>query len=296
MPLDLVAWALLPARAQRRGGRSADRARPRAGGRGDHPRLPAHPRGRLSPVDIAGARVLVTGGARRLGRAIALGLGERGAQVAFTYHRSADATPRRRPRRSPRAAPAVTRSRPIWPTASRRGRRCEQAASALGGLDVLVHAASGGFAPCDPMDVEPGALRRRARGDADGRILLRAGSAPGDGRSSGVIVNITDVAALEAWPLFAPHAAAKAALAQLTRSLARAFAPGVRVCAVAPGPVLLPDGSDAAMRGAARRAHRARPARLARGRRRRRRVPDRGRLRHGRAARGRRRPPSVNCL
>ena len=52
----------------------------------------------------------------------------------------------------------------------------------------------------------------------------------------GVIVNITDVAALEAWPLFAPHAAAKAALAQLTRSLARAFAPGVRVCAVAPGP------------------------------------------------------------
>jgi NAD(P)-dependent dehydrogenase (short-subunit alcohol dehydrogenase family) len=65
---------------------------------------------------------------------------------------------------------------------------------------------------------------------------------------AGVIVNITDVAALEAWPLFAPHAAAKAALAQLTRSLARAFAPEVRVCAVAPGPVLLPDSSDEAMR------------------------------------------------
>ena len=65
--------------------------------------------------------------------------------------------------------------------------------------------------------------------------------------AQGVIVYITDVAALEAWPLFAPHGAAKAALAQLTRSLARAFAPGVRVCAVAPGPVLLPDGSDDAM-------------------------------------------------
>jgi NAD(P)-dependent dehydrogenase (short-subunit alcohol dehydrogenase family) len=63
-----------------------------------------------------------------------------------------------------------------------------------------------------------------------------------------VIVNVTDVAALEAWPLFAPHAAAKAALAQLTRSLARAFAPEVRVCAVAPGLVLLPDGSDAEMK------------------------------------------------
>ena len=76
-----------------------------------------------------------------------------------------------------------------------------------------------------------------------------------------MIVNITDVAVLEAWPLFAPHAAAKAALAQLTRSLARAFAPEVRVCAVAPGPVLLPDGSDEAMARAPGRAHRARPAR-----------------------------------
>ena len=47
---------------------------------------------------------------------------------------------------------------------------------------------------------------------------------------AGVIVNITDVAVLEAWPLFAPHAAAKAALAQLTRSLARAIrARGARV-------------------------------------------------------------------
>ena len=79
-----------------------------------------------------------------------------------------------------------------------------------------------------------------------------------------MIVNITDVAALEAWPLFAPHAAAKAALAQLTRSLARAFAPEVRVCAVAPGPVLLPDGSDdgdgrSATRVAPRWAGSARP-------------------------------------
>ena len=73
-----------------------------------------------------------------------------------------------------------------------------------------------------------------------------------------MIVNITDVAALEAWPLFAPHAAAKAALAQLTRSLARAFAPEVRVCAVAPGPVLLPDGSDEAHARTARGTHRAR--------------------------------------
>jgi NAD(P)-dependent dehydrogenase (short-subunit alcohol dehydrogenase family) len=79
-------------------------------------------------------------------------------------------------------------------------------------------------------------------------------------RGTGVIVNVTDIAALEAWPLFAPHGAAKAALAQLTRTLARAFAPDVRVCAVAPGPVLLPDGSDEEMR--ARHASRTALGRL----------------------------------
>ena len=60
-------------------------------------------------MHIAGARVLVTGGARRLGRAIALGLGERGAQVAFTYHRSAERGRARRRPRWPPPAPAVTR-------------------------------------------------------------------------------------------------------------------------------------------------------------------------------------------
>ena len=193
-------------------------------------------------MDIAGTRVLVTGGARRLGRAIALGLGERGAQVAFTYHRSADGA--RETAAELAAAGAgghATHADLADGLAARHA--VEQATSALGGLDVLVHAASGGFAPCDPMDVEP-ALFADALGATLTGGFFCAQAARTAMAGEGVIVNITDVAALEAWPLFAPHAAAKAALAQLTRSLARAFAPGVRVCAVAPGPVLLPDDSD----------------------------------------------------
>jgi len=182
-------------------------------------------------MDIAGARVLVTGGARRLGRAIALGLGERGAQVAFTYHRSAG------------EAESTAASLADLGDGHAARRAVEEAAAALGGLDVLVHAASGGFVPCDPAEVEP-ALFADALGATLTGGFFCAQAARSAMREHGVIVNVTDVAALEAWPLFAPHAAAKAALAQLTRSLARAFAPGVRVCAVAPGPVLLPDGSD----------------------------------------------------
>jgi pteridine reductase len=193
-------------------------------------------------VQIAGARAVVTGGARRLGRAIALGLGERGAQVAFTYHRSADDA--RATAAALAAAGAGGHAVAADLADAREARRAmKEAAAALGGIDVLVHAASGGFVPTDPMDVEP-ALFADALGATLTGGFFCAQAARRAMRDGGVIVNVTDVAALEAWPLFAPHAAAKAALAQLTRSLARAFAPAVRVCAVAPGPVLLPDGSD----------------------------------------------------
>src|SRR5205814_4741797 len=55
----------------------------------------------------------------------------------------------------------------------------------------------------------------------------------------GCVVMIEDVAAYQPWPAFAAHSAAKAAQAMLTRVLARALAPEVRVCGVAPGPVAI---------------------------------------------------------
>jgi pteridine reductase len=193
-------------------------------------------------MDIAGTRVLVTGGARRLGRAIALGLAERGAQIAFTYHHSADDAAATAAALAAAGAGGHAIAADLSDGHAAR-RAVEQAAGALGGLDVLVHAAAGGFTPCDPMDVEPAMFAEALGATLTGGFFCAQAARAAMGEV-GVIVNITDVAALEAWPLFAPHAAAKAALAQLTRSLARAFAPGVRVCAVAPGPVLLPDGSD----------------------------------------------------
>ena len=55
---------------------------------------------------------------------------------------------------------------------------------------------------------------------------------------------IEDVAAYQPWPSFAPHSAAKAAQAMLTRVFARALAPKVRVCGVAPGPVAVEPGQE----------------------------------------------------
>lgn len=195
---------------------------------------------------IPGARVLVTGGARRLGRALAIGLGERGAQVALTYHRSGTDAEATAAALAAMGAGGHAIAADLSDGNEAR-RAVEQAAAALGGLDVLVHAASGGFVPTDPMNVDPELFAAAIGATLTGGFFCAQAARAAMGEK-GVIVNITDVAVLEAWPLFAPHAAAKAALAQLTRSLARAFAPEVRVCAVAPGPVLLPDGSDAARR------------------------------------------------
>jgi pteridine reductase len=57
----------------------------------------------------------------------------------------------------------------------------------------------------------------------------------------GLIINIADIGSFQPWPGYAHHCTAKAGLVMLTRVLARAFAPNIRVNAVAPGPVLPPD-------------------------------------------------------
>ena len=61
----------------------------------------------------------------------------------------------------------------------------------------------------------------------------------------GCIVNMADLAAFETWPAWIPHGAAKAGIVHMTRALARQLAPHVRVNAIAPGVVLLPEHTSA---------------------------------------------------
>ncbi|HEY2980908.1 MAG TPA: SDR family oxidoreductase, partial [Anaerolineales bacterium] len=60
-------------------------------------------------------------------------------------------------------------------------------------------------------------------------------------REGGLIVNVTDVAAQKAWHAYPAYTVSKAALESLTKVLARAYAPGIRVNAIAPGLVLQSD-------------------------------------------------------
>nr|MBA3348190.1 SDR family oxidoreductase [Actinomycetota bacterium] len=70
-----------------------------------------------------------------------------------------------------------------------------------------------------------------------GSFFATQAAAPHLRASRGLVVMVEDVASFQPWPSFAAHCAAKAAQAMLTRTLARALAPEIRVCGVAPGPV-----------------------------------------------------------
>ena len=159
-------------------------------------------------------RALVAGGTGRVGRAIVQRLRDDGWSVVAAGRADGDLR-------------------------SRDGTRAlvDRAAGELGGLDLVVHSAGAGFAPSSIDDVTEEAWDEALDVTAKGTFFLAQAAAPALRASHGVLVIVEDVASYQAWTSFPAHSAAKAAQAMLTRVLARALAPDVRVCGVAPGPV-----------------------------------------------------------
>ena len=120
----------------------------------------------------------------------------------------------------------------------------ERAASELGGLDLLVNAAGEGFAPKDALELTEADWELAFGATVKGSFFVTQAAAPHLRESRGVVVMIEDIAAYQPWPSFAAHCAAKAAQAMLTRVFARALAPEVRVCGVAPGTVAVEPGQE----------------------------------------------------
>jgi pteridine reductase len=113
----------------------------------------------------------------------------------------------------------------------------ERAVERLGGLDLLVNAAGEGFVPKPVEELTEADWDAAFGATAKGSFFVTQAAAPHLRAARGCVVMIEDVAAYQPWRSFAAHSAAKAAQAMLTRVLARALAPEVRVCGIAPGPV-----------------------------------------------------------
>ena len=120
----------------------------------------------------------------------------------------------------------------------------QRASTELGGLDVVVNAASAGFEPKPFESVEETDMDAALGATVKGSFFVTQAAAPHLRATSGLVVMVEDVAAYQPWPSFAAHCAAKAAQAMLTRALALALAPDVRVCGVAPGPVAVEAGQQ----------------------------------------------------
>ncbi|HEY3353732.1 MAG TPA: SDR family oxidoreductase [Polyangia bacterium] len=198
----------------------------------------------LAEERLDGRIALVTGAARRVGRAVALELGRAGAQVLVHCRASrADADATAAELRALGADAAVLAADLTDAAATTA---LFAAVAARGGLDILVNnAAVYERTPFEQIDDARLAAMLDANFVAPFRCarlavpLLRA-------RGGGTIVNLLDVAATQAWPDHAHYCAAKAALHMLTRCLAVELAPAIRVVGVSPGTVALPAGTSAA--------------------------------------------------
>ncbi|WP_426455122.1 SDR family NAD(P)-dependent oxidoreductase [Paenibacillus sp. S-38] len=190
-------------------------------------------------MDFRGKAALVTGGGTGIGRAVSLALAERGAAVAVNYSRSqaeAEETVREITARGGRA---VAIRADVSVDAEVR-EMAAAAAEELGGLDFLVNNASiTRHIPLDDLEAaEEGVWDELFAVNVKGMFYCARAAAPFLKRSGrGAIVNLGSIAGSTGLGSSLPYAVSKSAVHGLTRSLARALAPEIRVSCVAPGAV-----------------------------------------------------------
>lgn len=182
---------------------------------------------------LAGKVALVTGGARRIGRGIALALAGAGADVALTYLNSqAEAS-------AVAAEIAALGQRALTVECNVRaeasvGAVLNEVTAHFGRLDLLVNnAAVFDSAALEELSVErwDAVFETNVRGP----FLAAREALPHLRKSGGRIVNIGSLGGIRPWATHAHYCSSKAALHMLTEAMAKAFAPEVSVNCVAPG-------------------------------------------------------------
>jgi pteridine reductase len=177
---------------------------------------------------------LVTGAAHRLGKSFALTLARHGYDIVLHYHQSLDAA-----LQTKAEIESVGRRVFLAQADLTDPAQIQSLLSNLNTLTVLVNSAA--FMPggnVDALSIENWNTSLDLNLRAPFLLAQEASKKMTDG---GLIVNITDVGAQKAWSRFPSYTVSKAALESLTRILARALAPAIRVNAIAPGFVLQSD-------------------------------------------------------
>jgi pteridine reductase len=188
-----------------------------------------------------GKVALVTGAGHRVGKAFALALAERGYDIAVHFH-SANAQAAETIRTIAAGGVRAESFEEDLVNSGGPARLVSSVIERMSRLDVVINSAAVMVrTPADEVTVEQWdsifALNLRAPffvAQAAARVM----------NAGGVIINIADLAAFETWPAYIPHAISKAGVVKMTESLAKVLAPKIRVNAIAPGAILLPDDWD----------------------------------------------------
>lgn len=199
-------------------------------------------------MQLSGKIALVTGAAHRVGRLIALELAQAGAQIIVHYHRA-----------EAQAQATVTDIEALGQKALAISADLatiegvitlfEQITATWGRVDVLVNSASI-MERGNILSLTTAEWQRSLDTNLTGPFLCAQHAArlmfahPAEGPERGVIINLADVAGLQPWATYPAHSVSKAGLVMLTKVLAKALAPHIRVNAIAPGLVLKPEGLD----------------------------------------------------
>ena len=180
---------------------------------------------------------LVTGSGKRLGRAVAIGLAEQGADVVIHY-RSSEAEAREAVAEIEKLGRRSVALQADLAQVSELPRLFQKVQANFGRLDILVNSAA------NFLQTEFASTTEKVW-DASLDTNLKAvffccqAAAPLLKKSNGAIINFADIGGILGWPGFIPHSISKAGIIMLTRCLAKELAPEVRVNAIAPGTITM---------------------------------------------------------
>jgi 3-oxoacyl-[acyl-carrier protein] reductase/pteridine reductase len=193
---------------------------------------------------MSGKTLLVTGAAKRLGRAIALAAAEAGADVAITYRTSAREAEALMQELAKHGVEAVGVRCDITDEKNVR-EMVKEVAAELGGIDVLVNNAAN-YETVNFEKITVAQWDAIFASNTRGPFLVSREALPYLRKRNGRIINMGSLGGLRPWPTHAHYCSSKAALHMLTKVMAKALAPEIAVNTVAPGMIDLGEKSAAA--------------------------------------------------
>jgi pteridine reductase len=188
-------------------------------------------------ASLQGQVALVTGAGKRIGRAIALRLAGEGADVVIHYNRSKPEADSLVGEIEALGRKAIALQSDLRDVAQIQ-RMFKEASARFGRLNILVNSAAN-FLPARVEDTSEETWDMALDTNLKAPFFCAQAAAPMLKKSGGVIINFADIGGFLQWTGYIPHCASKAGVIMLTKCLAKALAPEVRVNAIAPGTITM---------------------------------------------------------